>query len=174
MYSTDRKNNRILTYTGKTAYSTYNAAKYYLEHGEFPDGSIIDSEDIRKFHQTHPGHELQKIDVEQETVEPFDTNTSEEEEISFLNRLEQMPRYEETEVCSERLLNEFEFFSNNGFIGVLIALESLIDTFKKRGIVWGSGRGSSCASYILYVMEVHDVDPIRFGIDFSEMSKEYD
>ena len=50
--------------------------------------------------------------------------------------------------------------------------QALIDKFRNDGIVWGVGRGSSCASYVLFLLFVNDVDPVRFGINFSEMSKE--
>jgi DNA polymerase III alpha subunit len=44
----------------------------------------------------------------------------------------------------------------------------IIDTFKEKNIVWGIGRGSSCASYILYILGLHCVDPIKFNIPMSE------
>ena len=71
----------------------------------------------------------------------------------------------------DRLSHEITFFEQeNSFL--IKNLVMLIDKFKEDGIVWGVGRGSSCASLLLYVLEVHDVDPIKYDIPFSEMSKE--
>lgn len=44
----------------------------------------------------------------------------------------------------------------------------IIDTFKQKEIIWGVGRGSSCASYILYLLGLHCVDPIKYNISMSE------
>ena len=44
----------------------------------------------------------------------------------------------------------------------------IVDTFKEAGIVWGVGRGSSCASYILFLLGLHLVDPIKFDISMDE------
>lgn len=44
----------------------------------------------------------------------------------------------------------------------------VISTFEKRGIVWGVGRGSSCACLILFLIGLHSVDPVKYGIEISE------
>jgi DNA polymerase III alpha subunit len=44
----------------------------------------------------------------------------------------------------------------------------VIDTFKKNNVIWGVGRGSSVSSYILYLLEVHDVDSVMYDLDFNE------
>lgn len=44
----------------------------------------------------------------------------------------------------------------------------IIDIFKQKEIVWGVGRGSSCASYILYLLGLHCVDPIKYNISMNE------
>lgn len=44
----------------------------------------------------------------------------------------------------------------------------IVDQLRANGKVWGVGRGSSCASLILFLMDLHKVDPIRFGISHTE------
>jgi len=44
----------------------------------------------------------------------------------------------------------------------------LIDHFTQHNIVWGVGRGSSCASYVLYLFGLHCVDCIKYNIDAKE------
>lgn len=44
----------------------------------------------------------------------------------------------------------------------------VIDVLKEKKIVWGVGRGSSCASYLLYLIGVHCVDPIKYEIEPTE------
>ena len=44
----------------------------------------------------------------------------------------------------------------------------IVHELKKNNKVWGVGRGSSCASLVLFLIELHEVDPIRFGIAHTE------
>lgn len=68
----------------------------------------------------------------------------------------------------DRLLTELDYYQNEGYIPMLATLVYVIDTLKKNRIVWGVGRGSSCASYLLYLMDVHSIDPIKFDIPIEE------
>lgn len=44
----------------------------------------------------------------------------------------------------------------------------VINTLRDNSQLWGIGRGSSCASLILYLLGVHCIDPIKYNIDLSE------
>jgi DNA polymerase III alpha subunit len=44
----------------------------------------------------------------------------------------------------------------------------LVDFMRENNIVWGVGRGSSVASYVLYLIGVHKVDSIQFDLDWRE------
>ena len=44
----------------------------------------------------------------------------------------------------------------------------LVDFMRKENIVWGVGRGSSVASYVLYLIGIHKVDSIQYGLDYKE------
>jgi DNA polymerase III alpha subunit len=39
---------------------------------------------------------------------------------------------------------------------------------KANNIIWGVGRGSSVASYVLYLLEVHRVDSMYYNLDIRE------
>jgi DNA polymerase III alpha subunit len=47
----------------------------------------------------------------------------------------------------------------------------IIDTMRKNNIVWGVGRGSSVASYILYLLGVHKVDSVKYNLHIEEFLK---
>lgn len=72
----------------------------------------------------------------------------------------------------DRLDIEFEFFDRTDNLQFIVDLIDLIGKFKKDGTVWGVGRGSSCASLLMYVLEITDINPVLFGIPFKELSKE--
>jgi DNA polymerase III alpha subunit len=44
----------------------------------------------------------------------------------------------------------------------------LVDFMRENDIVWGVGRGSSVASYVLYLIGVHRIDSIQYGLDWRE------
>lgn len=93
---------------------------------------------------------------------------------ALLDILEASPRYEQTSVNDNRIEKELDFFDRTKNILFLLKVHDMVERFKLDGVVWGVGRGSSCSSYILYLLEAHDVNPITFDIPFSELSKEQD
>ena len=56
-------------------------------------------------------------------------------------------------------------------IDVLRYLKYLVDTMRKHKIVWGVGRGSSVASYCLFLIGVHRVDSVLYQLDIKEFLK---
>jgi len=43
-----------------------------------------------------------------------------------------------------------------------------VDTMQANNVVWGVGRGSSVASYVLYLIGVHKIDSIKYNLDWQE------
>lgn len=71
----------------------------------------------------------------------------------------------------DRVTEELTLFAQHNFIMVLKYLKYLVDTMRKNNIVWGVGRGSSVASYCLYLIGVHKVDSIKYELDIHEFLK---
>jgi DNA polymerase III alpha subunit len=53
-------------------------------------------------------------------------------------------------------------------INLLRWMKYFVDTCTEYDIVWGVGRGSSVASYVLYLIGVHSIDPIKYNLDWQE------
>lgn len=68
----------------------------------------------------------------------------------------------------DRLLSEISLFAQHGLIGVLQAINSLINRLSSANVVWGVGRGSSVSSYVLHVIGVHDVDSFLYQLDIHD------
>lgn len=68
----------------------------------------------------------------------------------------------------ERLIEELEAFKARNMLDLLRWLKYFVDTCSKEGVVWGLGRGSSVASYVLYIIGVHSIDPIKYNLDWRE------
>ena len=67
-----------------------------------------------------------------------------------------------------RLTDELTEYSSRGMYPLLQYMIYLVDFMRENNIVWGVGRGSSVASYVLYVIGVHKINSIQFGLDWRE------
>ncbi len=67
-----------------------------------------------------------------------------------------------------RIKMELRLWEERGLNGMLRTLIFIINTFDANNVIWGTGRGSSCASYILYLIGLHQVDSIKYDIDIGE------
>jgi len=72
----------------------------------------------------------------------------------------------------DRLIKELDLYRLNNMIPVLKTMKYVVDTLQKNNIVWGVGRGSSVASYVLYLIGVHKIDSIKYNLPIEEFLKE--
>ena len=77
----------------------------------------------------------------------------------------------QTQQERERVILELELFLKHNMIDLLNYMRYLVDTLRKNNIVWGVGRGSSVASYCLYLIGVHKVNSIKYNLDIGEFLK---
>ena len=70
-----------------------------------------------------------------------------------------------------RVVEELELFVQYNMIDVLICVQYLVDFMRANNIVWGLGRGSSVASYCLYLIGIHKIDSLKFSLDIKEFLK---
>mgnify|MGYP003637168665 CR=1 FL=1 len=68
----------------------------------------------------------------------------------------------------ERIWEELREYEARGMHNLLRYMIYLVDFMREHNIVWGVGRGSSVASYVLYLIGVHKIDSIQFGLDWRE------
>ena len=68
----------------------------------------------------------------------------------------------------ERVHEELQAFAERGMIPLLRYMCYLVDFMRENDIVWGVGRGSSVASYVLYLIGVHRINSIQYGLDWRE------
>ena len=73
-----------------------------------------------------------------------------------------------TEPELQRAGDELLKFHDRGMFVLLCYLKYLVDTMRKNNIVWGVGRGSSVASYVLYKLGVHRIDSMFYKLEPEE------
>jgi DNA polymerase III alpha subunit len=78
----------------------------------------------------------------------------------------------ETDEQRDRVSQELELYIKHGMYDVLHVMKYIVDTLRANNIVWGVGRGSSVASYVLYLIGVHKVDSIKYNLPIEEFFKE--
>jgi DNA polymerase III alpha subunit len=66
--------------------------------------------------------------------------------------------------CGEELL----LFQERNLFDLLRYLKYLVDTLRSNRMIWGVGRGSSVASYVLYLLGVHRIDSMFYDLDARE------
>jgi len=67
-----------------------------------------------------------------------------------------------------RVAQELAAFKERDMLDLLRWMKYFVDTCRKEGIVWGVGRGSSVASYVLYLIGVHKIDSLKYNLDWQE------
>ncbi len=78
----------------------------------------------------------------------------------------------ETAEQRDRVSQELELYIKHGIYDVLHVMKYIVDTLRTNNIVWGVGRGSSVASYVLYLIGVHKIDSIKYNLPIEEFFKE--
>jgi hypothetical protein len=73
-----------------------------------------------------------------------------------------------TEAELQRCGQELLLYQERNLFDLLRYLRYLVDTMTKNQIVWGVGRGSSVASYVLYLLGVHRIDSMYYNLDIAE------
>ncbi len=70
-----------------------------------------------------------------------------------------------------RVQLEYKMFEERNLIPLLQFLVYLVEHMRDKNIVWGVGRGSSVASYCLYLLGVHKVNSIKYDLPIEEFLK---
>jgi DNA polymerase III alpha subunit len=73
-----------------------------------------------------------------------------------------------TEEQRNRVMDEIDAFEQRGMIPLLQWCKHFVDTCNSNNIVWGVGRGSSVASFVLFLLGVHQVDSVKYNLDWQE------
>jgi hypothetical protein len=70
----------------------------------------------------------------------------------------------ELQRCGQELL----LYQARDLFDLLRYLKYLVDVMNDNNVIWGVGRGSSVASYVLYKLGVHKIDSLHYDLDPTE------
>lgn len=125
--------------------------------------SIYRKEDIEKVSEL-----VSKID--------FDFFTTRGKMISFIDEDKKLKELvfaslktkvkENTEIYSERLEYELDVISKMHFSSYFLVVSDYVNFAKQNNIKVGPGRGSAGGSLVAYLLNITDIDPIKFDLSF--------
>jgi len=76
-----------------------------------------------------------------------------------------------TQAEIDRVQEEYKLYKERNLDDILRFFIYLVDHLRKNKVVWGVGRGSSVASYILFLIGVHKINSMRYSLDITEFIK---
>jgi DNA polymerase III alpha subunit len=68
----------------------------------------------------------------------------------------------------QRTGEELLLFQERNMFDLLKYLKYLVDIMREHNIVWGVGRGSSVASFVLYLLGVHKINSLYYDLSVDE------
>lgn len=152
-------------YSGKVQ----NFQNLYLDKelvDQFNESSKINRDHFEKLKvYKHPGPDLKKFDFENQS------NWFMPEKYKELNISDWLLEQCNSDIETNRVHEELELFNQHGMLTVLHYLKYLVDTMRENNILWGVGRGSSVASYCLYLIGIHKINSIKYNLDIKEFLK---
>ena len=74
----------------------------------------------------------------------------------------------DTEAELQRVGEELLLYQERDLFNLLRYLKYLVDIMTEHQVIWGVGRGSSVASFILYKLKVHRINSLYYKLDVGE------
>ena len=106
------------------------------------------------------------------TVEDFDRENQSQwlmpDEYKSLDIAEYVLSLCESEAALQRVGEELLLYQARDLFDLLRYLKFLVDIMAQNNLIWGVGRGSSVASYVLYLLKVHRIDSLHYNLDITE------
>ncbi len=133
------------------------------------------SDDVEKFNQASEELGLPTLTA----YVPLDVNKSEFDNLcqkdwympdnyKDIDVLEYLYKRCDNHVQVQRMAEELSAYLDRDLENLLRYMIYLVDFMRENNIVWGVGRGSSVASYVLYLIGIHKIDSIKYELDWRE------
>ena len=177
---------RVLWHDGSVSFTSDQLLDFIVGGGVVEDkiyATVLD-EEIIKFNKLHPTlslnvkRDLDHVDLTWNIPDSYKAiNINKYVQAKFLELITKHENagkpFTEAEVMAriERIEKELDLYNEYAMEIILKAIIYIIDVFKDNGVVWGTGRGSSCSSYILFLLGLHSVDSVKYDLDLNEFFK---
>ena len=78
----------------------------------------------------------------------------------------QKPQDDQAKIIVARIEDELRVIEKQGFTSYFLIVWDFVHFAKTHGIPVGPGRGSAAGSLVAYLLEITDIDPLRYGLFF--------
>ena len=129
------------------------------------DLELTNIPEILEYVEPHPSLTLQQFDsgLQEEWFIP-----EEYEDFDIANHVLSLCKTDEE---LQRAGQELIMSQDRNMFDLLIYLKYLVDTMRKHNVVWGVGRGSSVASFVLFLIGIHRINSLFYEIPIEEFLK---
>jgi len=168
---------RVLWYDGDSTVSADKITSTLTRDGN-ASGLFVDklSEDIKQYNRfVLPDQQIsikkECGDIELSWLIPDEFVTIDVQEYVtqlFMDEVSDGYTDQQIQIRIKRILDEFVLYKELKLFAVLRTLIYIINTLNEHQVVWGVGRGSAVASYVLYLMGVHDVDSVEYELNITD------
>lgn len=163
---------------GQNIYTENDLMHLYLTNPEFnSSGKILVETDIPFDNNLELGNipNLVRYVTSDKTVEDFDSDCSSNWFIPDNYRNFDIAAYVlglcNTDEELQRVGKELLLYQKRDMFVLLRYLKYLVDTMRANNIVWGVGRGSSVASFVLFLIGVHKINSLYYDLPIEEFLK---
>lgn len=169
---------RIVTDDGSVVFKFNFLEQQWSNATVFSDIMVLPHHDLTRYNIRNPEHALKiwndtgssgspaqethnwMIPVEYQEIDIIDLSVCKLHDIGLLS-----------DEYNERLEYELYEMDKRGMFPFIRCVYYIIEQLRENGIVWGVGRGSSCASLVLFVLGINRVDPVKYNIPVGEFIK---
>jgi DNA polymerase III alpha subunit len=162
---------------GQMIFTEDDLCSYYLSNNEKPIKSALVETDI-KFDQNLLLENIPILKKYQElnlSIEEYDTNLQNNwfmpSEYYSIDIAQWVLDQCKTDAELQRAGQELIMFQERNMFNLLKYLKYLVDTMRKNNIVWGVGRGSSVASFVLFLIGIHKINSLYYDLSIDEFLK---
>lgn len=120
---------------------------------------------LQKYHPFPPDYDIEVFHATQQSVWYMP------EEYKTLDIAQHLLDLCKTQPELQRVGQELLLYQERELFNLLRYLKYFVDTMRNNNVTWGLGRGSSTASYILYLIGVHKINSLYYDLPIEEFLK---
>ncbi|GCE63277.1 DNA polymerase III subunit alpha [Candidatus Mycoplasma haematohominis] len=140
-------------------------SQFVNDYLDFPlDKSFLESKQVKNIYKILESCSKYEIDSERDTLNFFDNP----EEIirGILEESFEKLEVENKTKYRDRLESELKVIIDKGFCEYFLIVHDAVKWSKNNGVYVGPGRGSVCGSLIAYLLDITEIDPIKYELYF--------
>lgn len=166
-----------IDHLGQFVFDDNDCIDLLMSGADIPNGLLVDStvdiNTVEDLLDKVPKFTTYDVDYfDQLTIEQFDkTNQSHwhmPDSYKNLDIAEYVLNLCKSSAELQRVGEELLLYQEKNLFDLLRYLVYLVDIMKQNKLIWGVGRGSSVASYVLYLIGVHRINSLYYNLDIRE------